>query len=56
MRTIKNLVFFLLATTLLAACGKVSYRKTAGGMPYQLYKGKGTQAIYPGNIVKVNLS
>ncbi|HMK25213.1 MAG TPA: FKBP-type peptidyl-prolyl cis-trans isomerase [Chitinophagaceae bacterium] len=56
MRTIKNLVLFLLATTLLAACGKVAYRKTPGGMPYQLYKGKGTQIIYARNIVKVNMS
>jgi FKBP-type peptidyl-prolyl cis-trans isomerase FkpA len=56
MRTIKNLVLFLLAATLLAACGKVTYRKTPGGMPYQLYKGKGTQNIFARNIVKVNLS
>lgn len=56
MRTTKNLVLFLLAATLLAACGKVSYRKTAGGMPYQLYNGKGTQKVYAGNIVKVNIS
>jgi FKBP-type peptidyl-prolyl cis-trans isomerase FkpA len=56
MRTIKNLVLFLFATALLAACGKVSYRKTAGGMPYQLYKGKGSQKVFAGNIVKVNLS
>jgi FKBP-type peptidyl-prolyl cis-trans isomerase FkpA len=55
MRTIKNLVLFLLTATLLASCGKVSYRKTAGGMPYQLYKGKG-QKVYAGNIVKANLS
>ena len=56
MRTIRNLVFFLFAISMLAACGKVAYRKTAGGMPYQLYKGKDTQRIYTGNIVKVNLS
>ena len=56
MRTIRNLVLFLFAISLLAACGKVAYRKTAGGMPYQLYKGKDTQRIYNGNIVKVNLS
>jgi len=56
MRTIKNLTLFLIATTLLAGCGKVSYRKTAGGMPYQLYKGKGTQQISAGNILKANVS
>ena len=56
MRTIKNLVVFLMASTLLATCGKVSYRKTAGGMPYQLYKGTGTQKVSAGNIMKVNVS
>ena len=56
MRTIKNVLFFLIATSLLAGCGKVTYRKTTGGMPYQLYKGKGSQRISPGNIIKVNLS
>jgi FKBP-type peptidyl-prolyl cis-trans isomerase len=56
MRTIKNVLLFLIATSILAGCGKVTYRKTAGGMPYQLYKGKGTKKIYDGNIVKVNLS
>lgn len=56
MCTIKNSLLFLLAITLLASCGKVAYRKTAGGMPYQLYKGKGTQKVLPGNILKVNLS
>jgi FKBP-type peptidyl-prolyl cis-trans isomerase len=56
MRTIKNLVLFFLATALLAGCGKVAYRKTAGGMPYQLYKGKGSQKVFAGNVLKVNLS
>jgi FKBP-type peptidyl-prolyl cis-trans isomerase len=56
MRTIKNLLLFFLAATVMAGCGKVTYRKTTGGMPYQLYPGKGTQKIYPGNIVKIHLS
>jgi FKBP-type peptidyl-prolyl cis-trans isomerase FkpA len=55
MRTIKTFIFFLFAIIMLAGCGKVSYRKTVGGMPYQLYKGKGTQQIFAGNIVKVNM-
>lgn len=56
MRTIKNLVLFLLAATLLSACSKVSYRKTAGGMPYQLFRGKGTLKVSAGNIVKAQYS
>lgn len=56
MYTIKNLVLFLLATTILASCGKVTYRKTPGGMPYQLYKGSDTQKVFAGNILKMHLS
>jgi FKBP-type peptidyl-prolyl cis-trans isomerase FkpA len=56
MRTTKNLLVFLLAVSFLAGCGKVTYRKTAGGMPYQLFNGTDTQKIYPGNIVKVFLT
>ncbi len=52
MRTIKNLALFLLATTFMIGCGKVTYRKTTGGMPYQVYKGKGTQKVFGGNIIK----
>ena len=55
MNTIKNLVLFLFAAAVVAGCGKVSYKKTPGGMPYQVYKGKDTQRIYAGNYVKVNL-
>lgn len=55
MKTIKNLVLFIFAASVLAACGKASYKKTPGGMPYQVYKGKDTQRIYAGNYVKVNL-
>ena len=55
MNTIKNLVLFIFAGAVLASCGKASYKKTPGGMPYQVYKGKDTQRIYAGNYVKVNL-
>jgi hypothetical protein len=40
MRTINKLVFFLLHNLFAAALRQSSYRKTKGGMPYQLYKGK----------------
>lgn len=55
MRTTKNIFYFFLAVTLLGACNKVTYRKTAGGMPYQVYKGEGTKNIVPGNIIKASI-
>ena len=55
MKTIKNFISLLFAMAMLVSCNKVTYRKTAGGMPYQLYPGKGTQKIYAGNIVKYNV-
>jgi FKBP-type peptidyl-prolyl cis-trans isomerase len=55
MRTIKKLAFMLFAIVFMAGCGKVTYRKTAGGMPYQIYNGKGTQKIVAGNIVKAHI-
>ena len=39
MKTIKIMLWVLLAGAgLLAACGKTSYKKTPGGMPYQLFR------------------
>jgi FKBP-type peptidyl-prolyl cis-trans isomerase FkpA len=57
MKTIKNMLWVLLAgTALMAGCGKTSYKKTPGGMPYQLFRGKDTQLIRNGNFVKVSLT
>ena len=56
MKTVKQLFYFLFAVAVFASCNKVTYHKTAGGMPYQLYKGKGTQKIYAGNIVKYHVT
>ena len=56
MNTIKKVVLFLFIVAVAAACNKASYKKTAGGMPYQVYKGKDTQRIYPGNFVKIHLT
>jgi len=55
MNTIKKLVLFLFAAAIVAGCNKASYKKTKGGMPYQLFKGNDTQRIYPGNFVKIQL-
>lgn len=56
MNTIKSLLFGLIAVSLLAGCGKSSYRKTPGGMPYQLYKGKDTQQVRPGSFIKISFT
>ncbi|MBI3140096.1 MAG: FKBP-type peptidyl-prolyl cis-trans isomerase [Sphingobacteriales bacterium] len=56
MNKIKNLSFLLIAGALLASCGKADYRKTPGGMPYQLFAGKDTQSARAGNYLKVNLT
>jgi FKBP-type peptidyl-prolyl cis-trans isomerase len=56
MPTIKKLALLLFAIAFLVGCGKVTYRKTKGGMPYQIYKGKGTQQVVSGNTLKVNIS
>jgi len=57
MNTIKNLFLFLFAAILLVACDKkASYKKTKGGMPYQLFKGKDTQQIKTGDFIKINIT
>ena len=56
MNMFKNLIWLLVAASLMTACSKVSHRKTPGGMPYQLFKGKGGEKIYSGNFVKVRLT
>jgi FKBP-type peptidyl-prolyl cis-trans isomerase len=44
------------AGILFTACSKVSHRKTPGGMPYQVFKGKGGEAIYKGDFLKVHVT
>lgn len=54
MKPVKTIVFLFLAGLFLYACNKVSHRKTPGGMPYQLYRGKGVTPIKAGNYIKLN--
>jgi FKBP-type peptidyl-prolyl cis-trans isomerase len=49
-------MIFAIAAALAVSCNKVAYRKTAGGMPYKLIKGKGKDTIRAGNIVKYNVT
>ncbi len=55
MKLIKKSGLFLSLIVLLVACNKVSYRKTTGGMPYQLFKGDGKRKIVAGDIMKYHV-
>jgi len=54
MNTIKKLLLVLFAGILLVGCSKGKYRKTAGGMPYQLFRGKDTQQVRNGDFIKIS--
>ena len=49
------LLFGLLAAGLVTSCGKTSYKKTPGGMPYKIFRGKDTQYVRMDNVVKISL-
>ena len=55
MKTSKFLAGAIAICILAVSCNKVSYKKTPGGMTYQLFAGKDTQHIYAGNIMKLNI-
>ena len=48
---IYSIVFSLF---LLAGCKDTNFKKTAGGMPYQLFKGKGGEKITSSSFIKIN--
>ncbi len=53
MKTMRTLLSFILAGIILAGCNKASYRKTPGGMPYQVIKGGDTTKIPIGSFIKI---
>lgn len=55
MKTIRLILFGLLATGLVTSCGKTSYKKTPGGMPYKIFRGKDTQYVRMDNVLKITL-
>ncbi len=55
MKRLQSTGFLLAAILLASSCHGPSYQKTAGGMPYQLYPGKGTQVAKTGEYLKVHL-
>ena len=60
MNTIKKNVLFLFVSlslgVMLVSCNKATYKKTKGGMPYQLFKGKDTQQIRMGDFIKIQIT
>ena len=49
-------LFLLMTAIIVASCGKTSYKKTTGGMPYKLYASKDTQKVMAGNIIKLTVT
>lgn len=54
MKTTRLFILLLSSAALVTSCHKVGYKKTPGGMPYQLFKGSGKK-INVGNIIKYNV-
>lgn len=56
MNTIKKSLFALAAIALLAGCKqKASFRKTPGGMPYEVFSGNKKTKVKTGDFIKVSL-
>ena len=55
MNTVKNLLIMVFAAAILVSCGKATYKKTPGGMPYKVFEGKDTQKVRIGDYIKVQL-
>jgi FKBP-type peptidyl-prolyl cis-trans isomerase len=60
MNSIKKILFVALvglaAGVTLVSCSKAKYKKTAGGMPYQLFEGKDTQFVRAGDFIKIQFT
>lgn len=55
MKKSQIMLLVMAAFVLITGCGKTSYKKTAGGMPYKLYRSKDTQQVKPGDYVKMSM-
>jgi FKBP-type peptidyl-prolyl cis-trans isomerase FkpA len=52
----KNLFLMLFCAAAIAGCKQGTYRKTPGGMPYQVFRSKDTAQVRPGNVMKVMIT
>ena len=46
----------LFSFVILAGCKEVDFKKTPGGMPYKIFKGKGGKKISNNNFIKINVT
>ncbi len=53
---IKNFLAILVIGGLITGCGKATYKKSPGGMPYKVFSTNDTQRIFAGNFVKVHFT
>ena len=50
----RNLILVFFSLVFIMSCDRISYRKTAGGMPYQIFPSTSGKSIAKGNFVKIN--
>jgi FKBP-type peptidyl-prolyl cis-trans isomerase FkpA len=54
MNTAKNLLLMVFTAAILVSCGKATYKKTPGGMPYKVFAGKDTSKVRIGSVMKIH--
>ena len=50
----RNLILLFLSLIFIMSCDRISYRKTPGGMPYQLFPSASGTSIEKGDFIKMN--
>jgi len=55
MKQLKNVLGIICCAALLAACNKVEFKKTRGGIPYKIFSGKGGKKIAVNDFVKFHV-
>ena len=56
MKPITIIYLAIFSFSILSSCKEVDFKKTPGGMPYKLYKGKGGKKINSTNFIKINVT
>ncbi len=52
----KRLLPVIVLATLFTSCKQATFKKTPGGMPYQVFQGSDTQTIHAGDVIKVSFT
>lgn len=53
---IRNFLLVLVIGGIITGCGKTTYKKTPGGMPYKVISGNDTMKIHQGDFIKVHFT